>query len=299
MIKVEELIGQSLGNYILLELIGAGSVGYVFRAYQRNLNRNVAVKLILKDRILKSMDFSQLNKEAEVLANLHHQNIVSVYDLAEEQDYIYIVMQWILGLDLAKKLHLRKNHPIPSKRGLSLKELINICKQGLAVLEYAGSQGVVHRDLKPQNLLIEKKTGHMYVADFGLASFYYDMENSKNTICGTPLYISPEQARGDNVDIQTDIFSFGCVLAELSIGQLPFSGNTPKAIILERRRGKVFPCSLQALMPHAHQSWCQMLEKAIYPEKDKRFRSATEWLASLEEFLLEIGNERDFNNDYG
>ncbi len=217
-------VGENVGAYRILEQLGQGGMATVYKAYHAALDRYVALK-VLHPAFHEDATFTaRFQREARVVAKLEHASIVPVYDYAEHESRPYLVMKYIEGETLKSRL---------ARGPLEAGEINRVMEAVGAALAYAHSQGILHRDIKPSNVLIATD-GQMYLADFGLARIAQAGESTLSTdsIMGTPQYISPEQARGDkDLDAGTDIYSFGVMLYEMVVGQVPFSADTPFSII--------------------------------------------------------------------
>ena len=218
-------IGKMLDNrYEILERIGTGGMAIVYKAKCHRLNRLVAVK-ILKSDLAQDEDFRRrFNAESQAVAQLSHPNIVSVYDVSKGGDIEYIVMELIDGITLKQYME---------KRGqLNWRESLHFITQIMRGLSHAHSRGIVHRDIKPQNVMV-LRDGSVKVADFGIAC----LENAAQTLTqealGSVHYISPEQARGDRTDARSDIYSAGVVLYEMLTGRLPFEGDSAVSVAIQ------------------------------------------------------------------
>ncbi len=216
--------GETIGPYRIMEKLGQGGMATVYKAYHAALDRYVALK-VLHPAFHEDKSFAaRFQREARVVAKLEHPSIVPVYDFAEHESRPYLVMKYIEGETLKARI---------SRGPLNAKEINQVVDAVGSALAYAHKQGILHRDIKPSNVLITND-GQMYLADFGLARIAQAGEStlSSDSIMGTPQYISPEQARGDkDLDEGTDIYSFGVMLYEMVVGQVPFSADTPFSII--------------------------------------------------------------------
>ena len=218
------VVGETLGPYRITEQLGQGGMATVFKAYHAALDRYVAIKA-LHPAFKDDVNFlARFQREARVVAKLDHPSIVPIYDFAEHEGRPYLVMKFIEGETLKARL---------GKRHLSLTEVMRVIDSVGAALTFAHRQGILHRDIKPSNVLMAND-GQIYLADFGLARIASAGEStlSSDMMLGTPQYISPEQAMGKReLDEGTDIYSFGVLLYELLVGKVPFSADTPYAII--------------------------------------------------------------------
>jgi serine/threonine protein kinase len=216
--------GEMVGSYRIVEQLGQGGMATVYKAYHASLDRYVALK-VLHPAFLEDKNFqARFQREARLVAKLEHPNIVPIYDYSEHEGRPYLVMKYIEGVTL--KARLSAAPIIPS-------EIERIVRAVGAGLDYAHKHGILHRDIKPSNVLLAND-GQIYLADFGLARIAQSGESTltSDMILGTPQYISPEQAMGKkNLDEGTDIYSFGVMLYELTVGQVPFSADTPFSVI--------------------------------------------------------------------
>src|SRR5262245_33536160 len=227
------MIGKELGPYRILEKLGEGGMGEVYRARDRKLQREVAIKALPREMAADAERIARFEREAQLLAALHHPNIGGIHELLEHDGHRYLVLELIDGHTLAERI---------GDRGLPIEDALPIARQIADALEAAHDQGIVHRDLKPANVKI-RGDGVVKVLDFGLARVEAarageggrDPESPTMTspvmtaagiILGTAAYMSPEQARGKAVDRRTDIWAFGCVLYEMLTGTLAFRGET-------------------------------------------------------------------------
>ena len=272
---MDRFIGAMLDNrYELLEVIGVGGTAVVYKAKCHRLNRYVAVK-ILKDEYAQDEEFRrQFHDEAQAVAMLSHPNIVNVYDVSRSGNVEYIVMELIDGITLKEYL---------SRRGqLSPKEVTVFTTQIARALEHAHSHDIIHRDIKPQNIML-LRDGTVKVADFGIAHFAAQENNfSKGEAIGSVHYVSPEQAKGSFVDNRTDLYSLGVVMYEMITGRLPFEGDTPVSIALQHINSIALPPSVFAedVPPRLE----EITMKAMNPVLSKRYASATQILEDLEAF---------------
>lgn len=259
-------------------------MGVVYRGFQTTLSRPVAVKVVFRDRLNKLFTHERFRQEAEVVANLHHSHVVTIFEMGEQPDFLYFVMQLVDGVSLSQWLKQKKKHPVARKRLPGMEELILLSRQVLEVLEYAHAEGVIHRDIKPENIMWVEKHKKAMVADFGLAAVYHtSFDEEKAFILGSPLYVSPEQARGEAVDGRADLFSFGCVLLEMTLGFLPVKVERPERIF--QTRAKESPDMFTGMAcehsPLVSAAWSDFIAKALRPRREERYRNATEMLSSL------------------
>jgi len=260
-------VGENVGSYRIIEQLGQGGMATVFKAYHAALDRYVALKVLHAAFNEDKTFLGRFEREARVVAKLEHPNIVPVYDYSEHQNQPYLVMKYIEGETLKARIN---------KGPLSSIELEEVVSSVGSALAYAHKQGILHRDIKPSNVLIAP-TGVMYLADFGLARIAAMGEStlSVDSIMGTPQYISPEQAMGKkNLDSGTDIYSFGVLLYELVVGQVPFSADTPFSIIHDHIYTPLpLPMDINPQVPETVQL---VLLKALSKERADRFETIDE-----------------------
>ena len=282
---MDQYIGKMLDNrYEILERIGTGGMAVVYKAKCHYLNRLVAIK-ILKSDLAQDEDFRRrFNAESQAVAQLSHPNIVSVYDVSKGGDVEYIVMELIDGITLKQYME---------KRGqLSWREALHFITQIMRALSHAHSRGIVHRDIKPQNIMV-LRDGSVKVADFGIAC----LENSAQTLTqealGSVHYISPEQARGDRADARSDIYSSGVVLYEMLTSRLPFEGESAVSVAIQHLSSiPLAPREINPDIPEALELICM---KAMVQDINKRYHSADAMIADLEDFRKNPGVSMDFS----
>jgi len=236
-INWDSYIGRELGNVTLIRELGRGVMGVVFVAFQKTLKRQVAVKVLAKNRETTEGLASQLFRdEGEVVAVLSHPNIIPIFEMGETDECYFQVMQLVDGVDLRSTIRRLSKHPLPSKRFMPLDEAIEIIIQIADALGYAHEEGVVHQDVKPANILIESRSQRPLVADFGIARAFEGEYKSEGLVVGSPLYMAPEQAMGKRTDGRADIYSVGVMLFELAAGLLPIRQEDKVDRILDRKK---------------------------------------------------------------
>ncbi|MBL8045252.1 MAG: protein kinase [Anaerolineales bacterium] len=255
-------IGENVGPYRVVEPLGQGGMATVFKAYHAGLDRYVAIK-VLHPAFKEDANFlARFQREARVVAKLEHPNIVPVYDFAEHNGAPYLVMKFIEGETLKARLQRER---------LSLRETLGVLEAVGGGLDYAHKQGILHRDIKSSNIMLAAEGG-IYLADFGLARIASAGEStlSMDSMVGTPHYMSPEQARGvKDLDAGTDIYSLGVVLYELVVGRLPYSADTPFAIIHDHIFTPLpMPRSVNVNVPEVVE---RVLLKALAKDRADRF----------------------------
>ena len=271
---MDNYIGKMLDDrYEILDVIGTGGMAVVYKAKCHRLNRLVAIK-ILKDEYSRDEEFRRrFQAESQAVAMLSHPNIVSVYDVSQSGDTDYIVMELIDGITL--KQYMEK------KGVLNWRETLHFSIQIAKALEHAHSRGIIHRDIKPHNIMI-LKNGSVKVADFGIARVISAQNTLTREALGSVHYISPEQAKGSRVDNRSDIYSLGVVMYEMLTGRPPYDGESPVAVAIKHiNAGAPMPSELNPNIPGGLE---QITMHAMCANLDDRYSSATEMLYDLEEF---------------
>lgn len=271
--------GEKIGTYEIVAPIGRGGMATVYKAYHERLDRFVAVKL-MHATFLQDDDFhARFQREARIVARLDHPAIVSIYDYDEHNNVPYLVMRFVDGMTL-------KKHYI--KKGMTLEEIESTMTKIAAGLDYAHSQGILHRDMKPSNILIDN-TGQPFITDFGLARIAEAGAStiSHDMMLGTPFYISPEQAQGSkDLDSRTDVYSLGIILYELLTGQVPFQADTPYAIV----HGHIYtqPELPSKINPDLTPAIDRVLQRALEKDRDNRYPNA---MSMIRDFSKAIAKE--------
>ena len=271
MIKLGMIIAD---RYEVIEKIGTGGMSDVYRAIDHKLNRFVAVK-VLKQEFSENADFvSKFRMEAQAAAGLMHPNIVNVYDVGEESGFQYIVMELVEGITLKKY--------IEKKSRLSVKEAVSIAIQVSMGIEAAHNNHIIHRDIKPQNIIISKE-GKVKVTDFGIAKAATSNTITSN-VMGSVHYTSPEQVRGGFSDEKSDIYSLGITLFEMLTGRVPFNGETTVAVAIKHIQEQM--PSPREFVPEIPISVEQIVMKCTQKSADRRYQSAPELVEDLKKSLI-------------
>lgn len=273
---MDQYIGKMLDNrYEILELIGVGGMAKVYKARCHRLNRLVAVK-ILRDDLSQDSDFRRrFHDESHAVAMLSHPNIMAVYDVSRSSELEYIVMELIDGISLKQYMQKKGNK-------LSWREALHFITQIVKALGHAHSRGIIHRDIKPHNVMV-LRDGSVKVTDFGIARLISAGHSTlTQETLGSVHYISPEQARGSHIDARSDLYSAGVVLYEMTTGRLPFEGDSPVSVAIQHINSiPLSPRELNADIPEALET---ITMKAMAPRVEDRYVSADAMLEDLEEF---------------
>ena len=269
-------------RYELKELVGQGGMADVYLAYDDILKREVAVKILRSSLTGDPIYITRFHREARAAAALCHRNIVEIYDVGEEDDLYYIVMEYVRGQTLKELIN---------KRGaLHYVEAVDIMKQVVSATALAHSMGIVHRDLKPQNILVTD-SGIVKIADFGIASIQsLSQVTQTDTIMGSLHYLAPEIARGEKATPQSDIYALGVVFYELLRGDVPFNGESPVNIALKHMRDEI--PSVRAYNPAIPQSVENIIIKATAKNTNNRYQCADDMLDDLDTCLERLDEEK-------
>ncbi len=263
------LVGRTLGNYQITDLLGQGGMATVYKGYREDIDRYVAVKVLPPHPGLDAQFVDRFKLEARTIARLQHPHILPLYDYGAEDDILYLVMAYVEGGSLADRI----------ERGvLSLREIETLLRQMASALDYAHRQGVIHRDIKPDNILLDKE-GHALLADFGIVKLTSGGSGGRLTVTGglvgTPAYMAPEQGRGEEITSSADIYSLGVVVYEMLTGRQPYSAETPMQVVIKhmnepipsvRDRNEALPAALE-----------MVIQRVLAKDQNNRYVSAAEF----------------------
>lgn len=296
-IDLTHLIGQDVGSSTLLEEIARGSMGAVFIGYQKTLKRQIAIKVLPKAAItdLTAKIFQQ---EAELAAKLSHPNIIPVYEVGDTGDFLFLSMQLVKGQPLSEYIKSARKNLLPSKRtlplGITFKTIISI----LNGLDYAHDQSIIHRDIKPGNILIEDHSSRPIIVDFGLAQTTRKTDGTAASIVGTPLYMAPEQILKPEVDRRADIYATATMLFEMLTPVPLFPDIDSSNELLKAKlvlKDNLFSKTPSEMNPNLNKEFDRVLLKALASEPENRYGTCHEFRDKLDEYYKQYHGKLDDN----
>ena len=267
--------GTIIGNYRIEEEIGRGGMGIVFRVFDQDLERDLAMKVLIKREETSPEEISRFKRGVKAAARLRHPNIVAVHNAGMESNIYYLTMDYICGITLAEKLKQEKFTP---------KRALTYGRDVARAISHAHEQGILHRDIKPGNVLLDKNDTPL-VMDFGLAKDVTQdtRVTQSGALLGTPCYMSPEQAEGQKIDVRSDVYSIGAMLYELLTGRPPHRGDSLVEVLHSILRNE--PIAIKQIVPGVHQDIVTICMQAMHKRPEKRYASARELEADIERFL--------------
>ena len=285
-INVDHLIGKEVGTATILKELARGGMAIVFIAYQRTLRRQIALKILPK-KLLTPKTAQRFQSEAESAAILSHPNIIPVYEVGETDDFLFFTMQLVQGKSLGRIIEMVRKNLLPSRRTLPLEEAVRITTEILDALYYAHGEDIIHRDIKPDNILVEKHTQRPLITDFGVAKVLRGEDERMPMIQGTPVYMPPEQILGREVDARSDIYAVGTMLFKMLAPELPFPPYSSKTDLLKqkvRRKDGIFLKRPSEMNPSADEAIDRIVFKATAYRKEDRYEDCRQFKQDLETY---------------
>ena len=283
---LSHLIGKKVGSSTLLEELARGSMGAVFVGYQSSLKRQIAVKVVPK-AIVTPLTAKVFQQEAELAAILSHPNIIPVYEVGDAGDFLFLAMQLVKGKPLSFFINRSRKNVLPSKRTLPLNITVKIIVSVLEALDYAHSQSIIHRDIKPGNILIEGYDNRPIIVDFGLAKAARTSDENSDLIGGTPKYMAPEQILNSDVDGRADIYATGTMLYEMLNPEPLFSNIDSIQDLLKEKinpNNELFVKKPSEMSSGINEEMDRILAKALSFEPDTRYATCREFREEVERY---------------
>lgn len=282
--KSDHIIGIQIGTSTILKELARGGMAIVFIAYQMTLKRRIAVKILPKI-FLTPKTAELFQQEAEAAAILSHPNIIPIYEVGETEEFLFFTMQLVQGFPLTRFLEMFQKNVLPSKRIIPLKQTIQFITQILDALYYAHQQGIIHRDIKPDNILIEKHSRRPIITDFGVAKVLQEENEDHSMVRGTPLYMAPEQIIGETRGSPTDIYAVGIMLFQMIVPALPMPKFESSDAILKYKllnKNGFLLKKPSELNPFLNKEMDKIVEQAIAYKAERRYNNCQEFKSKLE-----------------
>jgi serine/threonine protein kinase len=281
----DHLIGQEFGTATLLNELGRGGMAVIFLAYQRTLKRQIAVKIMPKSLLTPSAA-ELFQMEAESAAILSHPNIIQIYEVGDTDEVLFFTMQLIQGRPLSDFIKRAAKHVVPSKRFLPLTESIKLTIDILDALAYAHNQDLVHKDIKPANILMEKHTRRPIITDFGISRSTRSPDAAGVKILGSPVYIAPEQLLSSDVDGRADIYATGVMLFEMLTTKLPFAPfGSMKEFLKGKLADRLFARKPSEMNPAVGPEMDGIVFKAVARDPEQRYANCREFSNALARYM--------------
>ena len=282
--KSDHIIGLQVGTSTIVRELARGAMAIVFIAYQMTLKRRIAIKILPK-AFLTSQTAKLFQQEAESAAILSHPNIIPIYEVGKTDEFLFFTMQLAQGFPLTRLLQNAQKNVLPSKRILPLKQTIKFMTQILDALQYAHQQDIIHRDIKPDNILIEHHDHRPIITDFGVAKVLREQDEDHSLVRGTPLYMAPEQIIGETKGSRTDIYAAGIMLYQMLVSALPLPEfNSTDAMLKYKLLNKngFFSKNPSELNPFLKSEMDKIVNRAISYKAENRYKDCQEFKSKLE-----------------
>ena len=285
-LNVDHLIGKEVGTSTILKELARGGMAIVFIAYQRTLKRQIALKILPKN-LLTPKTATRFQSEAESAAILSHPNILPVYEVGETDEFLFFTMQLVQGKSLGRFIQMVQKNLLPSRRTIPVDEAVRITVNVLDALAYAHAEEIIHRDIKPDNILIESHTQRPLITDFGVAKVLRGEDEKAPMIQGTPVYMPPEQILGRDVDARSDIYAVGTMLFKMLSPDLPFPPYSSKTDLLKqkiRRKDGMFLKRPSEVNPYVDEAIDRIIIKATAYRQEDRYDDCRSFKQDLEHY---------------
>lgn len=286
-LNLDHLIGQQIGTSVLLRKLDQGSMSVVFVAYQKSLKRQIAVKILPKTFLTPKIA-ELFQQEAQAAAFLSHPCIIPVYEVGETDEFLFFTMQLVRGKSLAHDIRNARKNVIPSKRMLPLDKALTYIVKILDGLDYANSMGIIHRDIKPGNILIEEHSKRPMITDFGVARSYEGSGQDSRVMVGTPTYMAPEQVISGMVDSSADVYAAGVMLFEMLVGRLPYPPYESALKLLKiklRLQDRLFLKRPSQINPAINDVLDDIVLKAVAYNKQNRYTTCRDFAQDIERYM--------------
>jgi eukaryotic-like serine/threonine-protein kinase len=291
-LNLDHLVGQQVGTSVLMKKIGHGAMSAVFVAFQKTLKRQIAVKVLPKSLMTeKTAAFFQ--HDAESAAILMHPHIIPVYEVGETEAFLFFTMQLVKGNELSYYIRRAQKNIVPSKRFMPLQTILSLMLKILDALAYAHDNDIVHRDIKPDNVMIETHSKRPLITDFGVARVSRTTSKSDRLLLGTPMYIAPEQILSGTVDGRADMYSAGVMMLEMLMSKLPYPPYRTAMDLLKMKlalKDRIFRQRPSEVHPMANRTLDEIIFKALAFDRDQRYPSCRAFSAELERFFKKLKN---------
>jgi serine/threonine-protein kinase len=286
-INVDHLIGNEIGSSTIVRELARGGMSIIFVAFQRTLKRQIAVKILPK-KIITPKTASLFQQEAESAAILYHPNIIPIYEVGETDEFLFFTMQLVAGDTLSTLLKKASRNIIPSRRVIPAERSVKLMFQILDALDYAHKQDIIHRDIKPGNILLDSVSNRPIVTDFGIAKVLRSDDDSKPIVQGTPVYMAPEQILNRDVDGRADIYAAGVMLFQMLVEKLPIPRLKTTVSLLKlkvKNKDGIFFSKPSELNPQLHPDMDEIIQKATQYDPRKRYQTGRDFIKDLEAYL--------------
>ena len=298
-IDLSHLIGREVGTSTLLKELDRGAMAVIFVAYQRTLKRQIAVKILPKSRLTEA-GAEMFQQEAELAAILSHPNIIQVYEVGSTEEFLFFTMQLIQGKPLSYFIERAQKHVIPSRRFLDVSTTLDLLLAILDALAYAHSQGIIHRDVKASNILMEEHTRRPILMDFGISKSVRDPESGKTAILGTPTNMAPEQVLGKDLDGRADIYATGVLLFQMLVSRLPVPPHeTTRELLRLKMNDRLFSKTPSEINPALTDEMDRIVRRATALAPEDRYADCREFADDLRQYAARHGAADQQGSNHG